>query len=477
MLLLLIMKINYDPIQYYKAHLARDPRFDGKFFVAVKTTKIYCRPTCPARKAKLENLEFYTYAIQAEAAGYRPCLRCRPETIPGCAAWIGTSATIRRAIRIMDSSALEELSVSKLADKLGIGERWLRQLFQKQIGASPQTILLTKKLDIARSLLETSSNLSIADIAFSSGFKSIRRFNDAFKLRFGQAPGIFKQNKHSDGTLCLRLSYCPPYAWDSIIKFFDNRTIHKMELVENSTYQRLIAHGDIRAWFRAKLVENNKIEFELKLNKNANIPEFIYRLRNIFDLDCDPITIMKTLAEDNKLKPFLKQYNGLRIPGCWDGFELAIRAIVGQRISVRAAHTILGRIVENYGEIQTLDSSLKLTKFFPTPHQILHADLSNLGLTNSKIQSIKFLAYEIVNNNLILDGTADFIKTCKKLHGIKGIGKWTVEYIAMRGLRDPNAFPETDLEIQKKIKLLQLSPKKWMPWRAYAAILLWNIKT
>jgi len=468
------MKLNYNPTEFYKAHLARDPRFDGKFFVAVKTTKIYCRPICPARKAKLENLEFYIHAAQAEAAGYRPCLRCRPETAPGSAAWIGTSATVRRAIRIMDSLALEELSINELATKLGIGERWLRELFQQQVGASPQAILLSKKLDAARNLLDTST-LSITDIAFSSGFQSVRRFNAAFKLRFQKTPSDFRHIPFLDEALRIQLSYRPPYAWKSILTFFSNRVIAQVERVENNTYQRLITYNEIHGWFSAKLCEKNKIEFEFKLNKNANILEFVTRLKNIFDLDCDPMSIEHTLGEDEKLRPFLKQSSGLRIPGCWDGFELAIRAIVGQKISVKAAHTILGRIVENCGERQLLDSSLKVTHFFPTPERILGADLSNIGLTSSKIATIKSLATAVANKTIVLDGTANFAETCQRLLAIKGIGLWTMEYIIMRALRDPNGFPETDLELQKKIKKLQLSPHKWIPWRAYAAILLWNI--
>src|SRR6185437_3474282 len=475
MLLFVIMKLNYDQKEFYKAHLARDQRFDGKFFVAVKTTKSYCRPICPARKAKLENLEFFIHAAAAVEAGYRPCLRCRPETAPGSAAWIGTTATVRRAIRIMDSCALDELSISELANRLGIGERWLRELFQQQVGVSPQAILLSKKLDIARNLLDTST-LSISDIAFSSGFNSIRRFNDAFKIKFLKTPSELRGViNSSEAGLRLQLAYRPPYAWDRILGFFGNRIVPGVELVENNTYQRLISYGDTRGWFRATLCDKNKIEFEFKLNKNANILEFVTRLKNIFDLDSDPMAINNTLQEDAKLKPFLKQHSGLRIPGCWDGFELAIRAIVGQKISVKAAHTVLGRIVKICGERQILDKSLKLTHYFPGAEQILAADLSKIGLTNSKIESIKLLASEIVNKTIVLDGTGDFEDTCKRLLALKGIGKWTVEYIAMRALRDPNGFPETDLELQKKIVALGLNPQKWVPWRGYVAILLWNI--
>jgi AraC family transcriptional regulator of adaptative response / DNA-3-methyladenine glycosylase II len=468
------MKTHYNQHEFYRAHLARDPRFDGKFFVAVKTTMIYCRPTCPARKAQLKNLTFYIHATQAEEAGYRPCLRCRPETAPGSPAWLGTSATVQRAIRIMDSLAFSDLSITKLAEKLGVGERWLRDLFQQQVGASPQAILLAKKLDTARYLLDHSS-LPITEIALSSGFQSIRRFNDAFKKRFQQSPRNLKKKPNSSGHLRIQLRYRPPYAWEQLINFFKARALTAMEYVEDNSYQRLFTQNEIRGWFKATHCADHKIEIEFQVDQNANLLEFIARIKNIFDLDADPMSIDQSLQTDPKLKPYLTRFKGLRIPGCWDGFELAVRAIIGQKISVKAARTVLNRLVVLCGEKQKFDDTLALTHFFPTPENILAADLSGIGLTTSKIASIKALAHEIVNNRLVLDGTVTLTETCQKLLAIKGIGLWTAEYIAMRALRDPNAFPETDLELQKKIVKLQLDPKKWTPWRAYGAILLWNL--
>lgn len=468
------MNIIYDKHEFYRAHLSRDSRFDGQFFVAVKTTRIYCRPICPARKAHLRNLEFFLHAAQAEKAGFRPCLRCRPETAPGSTAWMGTSAIIQRAIRLMDMFAAEELSVAELAAKLGVGERWLRELFQQRVGVSPSAILMSKKLDIARNLLDQSS-LSITDIAFSSGFQSIRRFNDAFKARFQKTPSAFKRAPLSKTELGLQLSYRTPLAWDSMMLFFKNRAIPQLESVDHDSYQRLIIYGNIRGWFKATLNQPGKIAVEVKLNKSANIMELVARLKNIFDLDCDPMAIENNLSEDSKLAPLLTQYRGLRIPGCWDGFELAVRAIIGQKISVKAARTVLSRLVENCGEQQTWDETIKLTYFFPTPENILAADLSQIGLTQSKVATLKELATQVANKNLILDGTANLEEVSRKLLAIKGIGPWTVEYIAMRALRHPNAFPETDLELQKKISRLQLDPEKWTPWRAYGAMLLWNI--
>ena len=468
------MNLNYNQKEFYRAHLARDPRFDGKFFVAVKTTKIYCRPICPARKAKLKNLEFFLHAVQAEEAGYRPCMRCRTETAPDSPAWMGTSGILQRAIRMMDCFALEELSIKNMAVKLGIGERWLRDIFQQQLGVNPQSLLISKKLDIARNLLDTSS-FSVTEIAFSAGFQSLRRFNDAFKSRFQKTPSAFKKEPSGDKQFSLELNYRPPYAWKNMMQFLRNRCLSKMELADENTYQRLITHGDVCGWFKVSHTENNKIDIEFKFNKNPNMMEFVARLKNIFDLDADPMVVENSLKEDEKLKPYLEHYKGLRIPGGWDGFELAVRAIVGQRISVKAARAILERIVTFCGERQKFDESLQLEYFFPTPENILAADLSNIGLPKSRVETLKNLASAIVNKTLFLDGTADFEDTCKKLLSIKGIGPWTVEYIAMRALRNPNAFPSTDLEIQKKIAQLQLNPQLWIPWRAYAAILLWNL--
>lgn len=469
----IIMKLNYDPKEFYRAHLARDPRFDGKFFVAVKTTQIYCRPVCPARKAKLQNLEFFLTAAEAVTAGYRACLRCRPETAPGSPAWLGTSAIVQRAIRQMDVHALEDLSIADLADKLNIGERWLRELFQQQLGTNPQALLLNKKLDLAKHLLDTSA-ISITDIAFSSGFQSLRRFNEAFKNQFQQPPSTFRKKPRAKAPLQLQLSYRPPYDWHGILRYLRLRAIAGVEGVDQSNYQRLFTYGDVRGWFKVTLGAKNKLEVEFKVSANINILDFVARIKNIFDLDADPLTISETLGEDPKLAVLLEQHSGLRLPGCWDGFELAVRAIVGQQISVKAAHTILSRLVERCGELQVLDPTLSLTHYFPTPENILAADLSKIGLPNTRVNTLKALAQLVANKQLMLDGTADYHETYQKLLNIKGIGPWTAEYIAMRALKNPDGFPEKDLELQKRIKHLALDPQKWSPWRAYAAILLFN---
>lgn len=468
-----MMKMPHNQQQFYRAHLARDIRFDGKFFVAVKTTKIYCRPTCPAKKAKLQNLEFFIHAAQAEEAGYRPCLRCRPETAPGSPPWLGTTTTVRRAINMMDNLDTETLSIKTLAEKLGIGERWLRELFQQQLGASPQTFLMNKKLSLARNLLDN-SNLSITDIALSAGFNSVRRFNDAFKKRFGRTPRSFKKQPNTANVQTLYLRYRPPFAWQKLMQFFALRAIPSMELVSNDEYQRLFLYKNIPGWFKASMVDDYQIKIEFKLDATISMLDFVDRIKSLFDLDADPMQIEQDLQRDKKLQPLLNQYAGLRIPGCWGGFELAVRAIIGQRISVKAASAALKRLVELCGEKQAFDTSIPLSHFFPTPQRILNNNLSQVGITKTKVQTLHALAEAVYNKEIILDATADYLGTCQKLLSIKGIGPWTIEYIAMRALKNPDAFPETDLEIQKRLKQYHLDPKLWRPWRAYATILLFN---
>ncbi|MDF1761334.1 MAG: AlkA N-terminal domain-containing protein [Coxiellaceae bacterium] len=465
------MNTDYDRQEFYKAHLARDKRFDGKFFVAVKTTGIYCRPICPARKAKLENLDFYIYAAQAEEAGFRPCMRCRPETAPGSAAWIGTSACVQRAVRMMDSVSTEEVSVNSIAERLGVSDRWLRELFHEQVGASPQSVLLYKKLNVARNLLDHSS-LSITDIAFSSGFQSIRRFNDAFKKRFKQTPSDIRNSLPFNASFQIELSYRLPYDWNNLIKFFSARALPNTEYVDEDGYQRIFNYANTHGWLRVTHGDANKIHIELKLDKPANIMGIVANIKDMFDLDADPMAIANDLKADKKLQPLLRKLPGIRIPGCFEPFELAVRAIVGQKISVKGARTALIKMVELCGQDQVFDDSITLKKYFPTPKNIIEADLSGVGLTNAKINALKALAAAIEDGAIVLDGTADYDETCQRLLALKGIGPWTVELIAMRALRNPNAFPEKDLEILKQVKRYGLNPKFWVPWRAYAAMLL-----
>ena len=457
---------------FYEAHLSRDPRFDGKFFVAVKTTKIYCRPICPARKAKLENLNFYHRAEEAEEKGFRPCLRCRPETAPRSAAWQGTSATVQRALRIMDSSAREGMSIAQLAENLGIGERWLHELFVKQLGVSPQKVLLTKKLDTARQLLDETS-LSITEIALSSGFQSVRRFNDAFKERFGSSPRSLRKSEGKTGVNRLTLNYRPPYNWNSVLSFLEKRSLKGIEFVEAGVYHRSVTVSEGKGWLAVRKGQGNCLVVDFGFSGSVNLVEWVSRLRNFFDLDADPERIASTLKKDKFMKPIASQFPGLRVPGCWDGFEIALRAIVGQQISVKGAKTILERLILRCGGKGKFPTR-ELEYYFPTPEQVLKADLKGLGLTQTRLQTLKALAKAVHDGDVNVNGIGDYDETCKRLLAIKGIGPWTVDYIAMRALGNPNAFPESDLELKKQVSRFRLDPSQWEPWRSYGAIALWS---
>lgn len=463
----------YTKEQFYRAHLTRDYRFDGRFFVAVHTTKIYCRPVCPARKAKLENLTFYLHAILAENDGFRPCMRCRPESAPGSSAWIGTSAVVRRAIRLMESNTF---NIQQLVEQLGLGERWFRDLFTKEIGMNPQAYLLNQKLALARQLID-STNPSMTEIAFQSGFQSIRRFNDAFKKKFKASPSAFKAKStacHAEQFFYIR--YRPPYDWQKLVDFFAFRAISGTENVTaDLAYERLVIFNGVQGWIHISLAEKYQIKIQYRFEKPIPMFGFVARVKILLDSDADPMLIEKDLKQDKKLAKLLKKSEGLRIPGAINCFEIAVRAIIGQKISVKAARTILTRLTNLCGQRQRFDTNISLTTYFPTADDILKHDLSGLGLTKSKIESLTALAKAIVKKEICLDGTADFDGTCQKLQSIKGIGPWTVEYIAMRGLRNPNAFPATDLELKKKIKKYQLNPDLWCPWRSYAAIFLFSL--
>lgn len=463
----------YNDDDYYKAHLTRDPRFDGTFFVAVKTTGIYCRPICPARKAKLENLSFYKHAVQAEHAGFRPCKRCRPESAPGSPAWLGTSTTVKRAINLMTSSPLENVSIQQLAERLGVSDRWLRGLFQQQIGVSPQALLLTMKLDIAKNLVDNSA-MSMTDIAFASGFNSIRRFNDAFKKRFALSPTDLRTENPACGTQTLYLRYRPPMAWDKLMQFFAHRVLQGVEHVDGTGYQRLCHYQGEPGWFRLSLAQDNQIKVEFSLGSTIGLLAFVAKIKQLCDLEADPTAIYNDLAEDAALRPLLSGFEGVRLPGCFDAFELCIRAIVGQRVSVKAAITVLNRLIDKFGQSVDGYDDGSLNRCFPQPLDVVKADLSGIGLPATKIAAIKQLATLMCNAELVFDGSQDYDDCYQQLLSIKGVGHWTAEYIAMRALKNPDAFPASDLELQKQITKHQLDPKLWKPWRAYAAIVLFS---
>jgi AraC family transcriptional regulator of adaptative response / DNA-3-methyladenine glycosylase II len=471
---------------YERARLSRDARFDGRFFVAVSSTGIYCRPVCPALQPKSRNIRFYDSAAAAEEAGYRPCLRCRPETAPGTPPWQGTSTTVQRALRMIHSGALDEGSLEDLSDKLGVTPRHLHRLFRQHLGASPVAVAQTRRLHRAKRLLDE-TELSMTQVALCAGYGSVRRFNAAFQERYSRAPRSLRKETGTKRTepaagYHFRLRYRPPYDWDAIIGFLTARAIPGVEQVTPLSYRRSIAVNGKAGWFE---VTPSKVKHALELRIHFPDPAALYRIiertRALFDLDAVPQEIERHLGRDKFLQKWLAAFPGLRVPGCWDGFELAVRAVLGQQVSVVGATTLSGRLVEKYGELANLGDDAP-PFLFPPPEKLVRARLTGVGLTMARARTVRALAKAVAAGKLQLDFPADPEKTTAELLALPGIGDWTAQYIAMRALRDPDSFPAGDLGLQRALShgrvidagKIQERTEGWRPWRAYAAMVLWK---
>ena len=478
---------------YERARISRDARFDGQFFVGVKTTGIYCRPICPANSPKSENVSFYPTAAAASEAGFRPCLRCRPECAPGTPAWSGTSTTVRRGLRLIANGALDESNVETLATRLGVTSRHLRRLFTKHLGASPLAVAHTQRLHFAKRLIDQTS-LPMHDIALAAGYGSVRRFNDTFRKTYDRPPRELRRggadSASTDNALTVRLSYRKPFNWTALVSFFAPRAIPGVETVAGDRYRRTIVIDDtpgvIELWHDAS---TESVLLTLHGIETAALFSIVQRTREIFDLDAPVADIAAVLNRDPILKAHLRANPGIRVPGAWDGFELTIRAILGQQISVKAATTLAGRIASRYGE--PIDAALvdanrdnALTATFPTPERLMRARCNNMGLVGSRAESIRRVARAVVDGSLSFDPSQDPAEFCERLTAIPGIGDWTAQYVAMRALKNPDAFPASDLGLLRAFDdngrgrmrpaELEENSEGWRPWRAYAALLLWG---
>ena len=465
-----------------RARLAQDPRFDGRFFIGVTSTGIYCRPICPAPTAKQRNVRYFPSAAAAAEAGFRPCLRCRPEAAPGTPAWLGTSATVRRALRLIHEGALDTQSVEQLSTRLGIGPRHLHRLFVQHLGASPVAVAQTRRLHFAKHLIDD-TRLAMTDIALASGFGSLRRFNDAFRNTYGRAPRDLRRGQRSlaekGDALRLKLAYRPPYDWTAIRDFLGTRAIPGVEQVTEQGYARSVSVAGKAGWIEIRPVRD---ETALELSVHGLEPGALFsivsRVRQMFDLTADPADVRGVLKKDALLAPLLRRRPGLRVPGAWDPFEIAVRAVLGQQVSVAAARTFATRIVAEQGMPLAAPGS-GVTHLFPTPEALAKADLSGIGLTGARVRTLKALA-EAVRDSEINFGNGDEVR--QALLKVRGIGSWTAEYVAMRGLSDPDAFPAGDLVLQRMAgKTRRLTEKQlleraeqWRPWRAYAVLHLWR---
>lgn len=461
---------------FYKAMLARDPRFDGKFFVGVKTTGVYCRPICPA-KPKRENVEFFASHVEAEKAGYRPCLRCRPESAPRSSAWIGTSALVQRAVRVLNSDHALEFNEEKFAEQFGVSSRHLRRLFTDEIGKTPKQLFLENRLGLARKLLVETS-LPMTEIAYASGFQSVRRFNDAFKTRFDRTPTEMRRLRTSRSSgLEVTLAYRPPFDFNGLLDSYRKHQVGRLEWFESDRMFRVFeVNGKIGTLEISDDPENSRLRLKIDVPDLSMIHAVIARVRSLFDLDSDPLLVAASVGKIPSIRKLLEKSPGIRLPSGWDSFEISIATILGQLVSVERGRKLVHDLVELLGRDSGLVSSEGLPiKLFPTPDAIANSDLEGIGTTGTRKQALRAFAAAVRDGHVSLEPTQDVTEFTKSLLAIRGIGPWTAQYMALKVLRDTDSFPATDLLLARAI---EKRPKNFLepmrPWRGYAAALIWR---
>jgi AraC family transcriptional regulator, regulatory protein of adaptative response / DNA-3-methyladenine glycosylase II len=475
-----------DPHTCYRALRARDARFDGRFFVAVSSTRIYCRPICTVKPPKRENCRFYPSAAAAESAGYRPCLRCRPELAPGNASVDATTRLAQAAASLMEDRTLDSTGLDAIAARLGVTDRHLRRAFRAEFGVAPVEFDQTQRLLLAKRLL-TDTALPITDVAFASGFGSVRRFNALFKQRYRLQPtqlrGRMRERIAANDTLHFELSFRPPFDWPALSAFLDARAIPGVESLENGRYRRsvAIAHDGTRhiGWLG---IEMSKTKPAVRVSVSASLakalPPLLSRVKAVMDLACHPAEVERALGS------LAKRHPGLRVPGAFDGFELGVRAILGQQVSVAAARTLATRFAASFGEpIET--PFLSLTTLFPDAARIADlptARIAKIGMPSARARTVVALARAVADGTIVLAPNADIGASLEKLRALPGVGEWTAQYIAMRALAWPDAFPHTDVAVMKALgekdaRRVLVASEAWRPWRAYAVMHLWQSLT
>ncbi len=463
----------------YKAMLSRDPRFDGRFFVGVKTTGIYCRPICPARP-KRANVEFFSTALGAERSGYRPCLRCRPESAPHSSAWTGTSALVSRALKRIATGERMGVDETAFAEAFGVSARHLRRLFNAEVGKSPKQIADDQRLGFARQLV-VESKLPFTQVAEAAGFKSLRRFNSAFKARFSRTPSELRRKKTSsdDGSTEIFLSYRPPFDFASTVRFHRWHKLSGLEEVTDTSYRRLARiDGKIVVFEVTDRPEKSALRLRVWSREVGVLFPLSRRVRAMFDLDSDPLTVELALRKDRRLAKLVKRSPGLRLARGFDPFETSIMTVLGQLVSVDRANRLVADLIALLGTTVKHPLTGEETRLFPTADRIAKSDLAGLGTTNARKQALRNLAREIASGSLKLETTGDIGELKSKLLEIPGIGPWTSEYIALRALGDCDSFPGTDLVLKRAstgANFLDLDLIR--PWRSYAAVHLWKEHT
>ena len=447
-----------DTQAFQRARMARDARFDGQFFVAVKSTGIFCRPICPAPSPKEENVEYFTVAQLALQAGYRPCLRCRPDSAPDSWAWKGVDTTVERAIKLLRQ--YPELSLQALSDKLGISDRYLRVLFEQRVGISPKKFRLYDQLLFAKRLLHEST-LSVEDVAQASGFSSARRLQENMKKNLALTPSqIRKHTPITGSTIHLQLAFRPPYAWAQVRDFLAMRAIPGMEHVEDKVYRRTFNLDGATGWFSATYREQKRcFDVEVNIDDISRLKRVTAQIRRILDLDAMPEQIQHSLqltGVDSE-----RVISGIRIPGIWDTFEAGCRAILGQQISVKAAINLVTQLTHRLGKKQ------EQKFYFPSPAEVAQADLDFLKMPQSRKNTLAAFASHYAQD-LTHQVPASWLP-------VKGIGPWTVAYANMRGLSEPDVWLDTDLVIKKQLQAAGIHADAAKPWRSYLTFQLWSM--
>jgi len=484
-------RLPLDRAACHAAMAAHDARFDGRFFCGVSSTGIYCRPICRVKLPKLENCAFFPSAAAAEAAGYRPCLRCRPELAPGLAPVDAVARTARRAAAAIEEDCLPDGSIALLAATLGVSDRHLRRVFLARYGVAPVQYLQTQRLLLAKNLL-TDTRLTVTEAAMAAGFGSIRRFNHTFKEKYRLTPGSIRKESGAPASgndaVTLLLAYRPPYAWDRLLAFLSARAVPKVEAVTGGFYRRTAALGKdgrlVTGWIQvAHRPERNALAVTVAGSLLPVLPAVLARIRHLFDLNCEPAAVEQKLATLAAVAPGLP-LPGIRLPGCFDPFEMAVRAVLGQQITVRAAGTLAARMAESFGGAIATPFA-ELSRTFPSAAEIcalpfpIEDRLGPLGVIGSRARSILALAKEVAGGRLPLSPSSDRAETSARLRALPGFGPWTADYLAMRALGWPDTFLEGDCGVKKALSRLPAEEVRalqagWSPWRSYATVTLWE---
>jgi AraC family transcriptional regulator of adaptative response / DNA-3-methyladenine glycosylase II len=468
----------------YRAIEARDPRFDGVFFVGVRTTGIYCRPVCRARTPARDRCVFYHHAAEAERDGFRACFRCRPELSPGNGPVDAVPRLVEAALARIDAGALNEGSVDTLARDLGVTGRHLRRALAAEIGVSPVELAGARRLALAKQLLQD-TRLPLAEVAFASGFASVRRFNALFRTRFGAPPSSLRRARGPAApaeTISLRLDYRPPLDWEALLAFIAGRAVPGVEAVEGGVYRRAVRGREGAGWVAvAPDPARPCLRAEVSLSLAGDLMPIVAKLRGVFDLDAHPAAIAAHLGKDPRLAPLVASRPGLRVPGAFDGFELAVRTILGQQVTVRAATALSGRLADAFGD--PVDGpSPAVRRLFPLPEVIARASedaIAALGMPGARARAVIALARAIGRGGLRLERRGDPARIGAALEELPGVGSWTAAYIAMRALGWPDAFPASDLGLRNALggitaRAAEARAEAWRPFRAYAALHLWT---